>query len=265
MRETILTSLREIEEEFGVKILYACESGSRSWQLHSERSDYDVRFIYVHKKVAYLTIDPVGIGKKRDVIELPIDDLLDVSGWELTKALRLFRKSNPPLMEWLHSKIIYFQAYSTIEKMKDLSKMVFAPDSCLHHYLNMATHNERIYIQGEQVEIKDYLKVLRPLLAAKWIETFNQFPPLEFPTLLNRLVPEGVIKHEINLLLKGKLNGADQAVKPKAVLNQFITSETTRLREFTKTLTHDLPDPTPLLDDLFRTTLEEIELSNAQN
>ena len=59
----------------------------------------------------YLSIDA-----KRDVIELPIDDSLDISGWELTKALRLFRKSNPPLLEWLSSGTVYYEAYSLAEK-----------------------------------------------------------------------------------------------------------------------------------------------------
>lgn len=75
----------------------------------------------------------MGIGKKRDVIELPLNDLLDITGWELTKALRLFRKSNPPLMEWLKSGIVYYQSFSTIYQMKELSKIIFSPNSCLHH------------------------------------------------------------------------------------------------------------------------------------
>src|SRR5699024_2378147 len=141
LKETILKSLLKIEEDFNVKILYAVESGSRAWEFPSKDSDYDVRFIYVHRKENYLTIDQMGIGEKRDVIELPINDLLDISGWELTKALRLFRKSNPPLMEWLHSRIVYYQAFSTIDQMKELSKNIFAPSSCLHHYLNMARNN----------------------------------------------------------------------------------------------------------------------------
>jgi hypothetical protein len=31
-------------------------------------------------------------------LEYPADDLLDFSGWELRKALLIFRKSNPPLL-----------------------------------------------------------------------------------------------------------------------------------------------------------------------
>ena len=102
MKDIIISKLAQIENDFKVKILYACESGSRAWGFASPDSDYDVRFIYVHNKSHYLSID-----EHRDVIELPINEVLDINGWDLRKALRLFRKSNGPLYEWLQSPIIY--------------------------------------------------------------------------------------------------------------------------------------------------------------
>ena len=62
-------ALDRIDTEETVKILYACESGSRAWGFESQDSDYDVRFIYVRPAAWYLTIQ-----HKRDVIEKPIDD-----------------------------------------------------------------------------------------------------------------------------------------------------------------------------------------------
>jgi len=47
VRAVILTRLSAIEAEYGVRVLYACESGSRGWGFASPDSDYDVRFIYV--------------------------------------------------------------------------------------------------------------------------------------------------------------------------------------------------------------------------
>ncbi len=259
MIETIIKTLKKIEIDHNVKILYVCESGSRAWEFPSKDSDYDVRFIYIHRQDDYLTIDQIGVGKKRDVIELPINEVLDVTGWELTKALKLFRKSNPPLMEWLHSGIVYYKAYSTIDQMKELSKTIFAPHSCLHHYLNMASKNFREFLQGDDVKIKKYFYVLRPVLAAKWIEQFNEFPPLEFSTLLESLVPDGEIKHEIHILLKRKMDGEELDLEPRIeVINQFLNEEITRLREFTNTLNISIPDFTQILDKLFRDTLEEV-------
>jgi len=45
MKEKITKKLSIIEKEYSVKIIYACESGSRAWGFESQDSDYDVRFI----------------------------------------------------------------------------------------------------------------------------------------------------------------------------------------------------------------------------
>jgi predicted nucleotidyltransferase len=104
MHAAIQTALHALQEEEGVRILYACESGSRAWGFPSRDSDYDVRFIYVRRREWYLSID---LERRRDVIERPVSDQLDLSGWDLRKALQLLRKSNPPLLEWLSSPIVY--------------------------------------------------------------------------------------------------------------------------------------------------------------
>ena len=259
MKATILKTLKQIELEYDVKILYACESGSRAWGFPSKDSDYDVRFIYVHKPEYYLSIDPVGVGKKRDVIELPINDLLDVTGWELTKALKLFRKSNPPLLEWMNSGIVYYQAFTTIQQMKRLSQSVFTPNSCLYHYLNMANNNFREYLKSDTVRIKKYFYVLRPVLAARWIEAYNEFPPMEFQTLVEKMIPEGELKTEINVLLERKLSGDELDLEPRIdVIHSFLETELLRLMEYAKTVTQDSEDPTTQLDQLFRNTLNEV-------
>jgi len=89
----IISFLRSIEKEKNIRILYACESGSRAWGFPSADSDYDVRFVYVQPVKRYLSLQ-----KPRDVIEITADGKLDVSGWDLQKALLLLRKSNPPLL-----------------------------------------------------------------------------------------------------------------------------------------------------------------------
>ncbi len=98
-QEEIIKRLQEIEINEDVRVIYACESGSRAWGFASEDSDYDVRFIYAHPKDWYLSI-----LDQSDVIETPVVDQLDIQGWDIRKALRLFRKSNPPLLEWLRSR-----------------------------------------------------------------------------------------------------------------------------------------------------------------
>ncbi|MEM6906851.1 MAG: nucleotidyltransferase domain-containing protein, partial [Pseudomonadota bacterium] len=100
MRAEIMAKLTGIERDFGVRILFAIESGSRAWGFPSPDSDYDVRFVYVHPTDWYLSLTP-----GRDVIELPIRDDLDIGGWDLRKALNLLLKPNPVMLEWLSSPI----------------------------------------------------------------------------------------------------------------------------------------------------------------
>src|ERR1043166_5445755 len=146
-------ALTDIEQTEAVRVLYAVESGSRAWGFESTDSDYDVRFLYVRPRDWYLSID---VETKRDTIEKPITDDLDVSGWDLRKALKLFRKSNPPLLEWLQSPIVYLERFSTAVRLRELTKEYFSPKSCLHHYLHMAEGNFRQYLQTEIVRLKKY-------------------------------------------------------------------------------------------------------------
>ena len=50
MKPIIINKLKEIEDKYNVKILFAIESGSRAWGFPSTDSDYDVRFIYKRKE-----------------------------------------------------------------------------------------------------------------------------------------------------------------------------------------------------------------------
>ena len=256
--ELIESKLKEIEEMYHVKILYAVESGSRAWGFPSKDSDYDVRFIYIHQPSWYLAIDPQGVGAKRDVIELPINDLLDISGWELTKALRLFRKSNPPLLEWMRSNIIYFQEDIFIDRLRSLESEVFHPNANLYHYLNMAKNNYREYLQGAEVKIKKYFYVLRPILACKWIEKHQTIPPIDFQELVQAIVPNGKLKDAIEQLLKRKMIGDELDLEPRIqVINAFLDREIAHLEAYAKTVSVEIEDPTRKLDELFRLTLKE--------
>jgi hypothetical protein len=48
-RTAIEQALANIEREHDVRILFACESGSRGWGFSSPDSDYDARFVYLHR------------------------------------------------------------------------------------------------------------------------------------------------------------------------------------------------------------------------
>lgn len=252
MKDLIVEKIREIELQHNVKILFAVESGSRAWGFPSQDSDYDVRFVYIRHPEWYLSIDD-----KRDVIEVPINDMLDINGWDIRKALKLFRKSNPPLLEWLVSEIIYDEAFGFKEELLRLRHQVFSPRASLHHYLSMAKGNFRQYLQGEQVKIKKYFYVLRPILACKWIEKYNTNPPILFQELVSDLVTDEQLKHEIDDLLKRKMAGEELDLENRvAVINDYIDKEIEHLTAFANSYNSELDDPTELLDQLYRKYLK---------
>ncbi|MBY8913464.1 nucleotidyltransferase domain-containing protein [Bacillus sp. YC2] len=253
MKQRIIEELKRIETHFGVKVLYAVESGSRAWGFPSRDSDYDVRFLYVPKKEWYFSIET-----QRDVIEEPIHDLLDISGWELRKALRLFKKSNPPLLEWLSSDIVYYEAYSAADQLRRLKNRAFSPEASVYHYLNMAKRNVKNELQGSEVKIKKYFYVLRPILACRWIEKFGSVPPMAFSVLADALLTDEKLISEINTLLIRKKSGDELAAEQRnTVIHAFIDEEIERLSQYAKTIKTVKTDITQELNQLLIQTVEE--------
>ena len=86
VEQEIVDYLRSLESEHEIRVLYAVESGSRAWGFPSPDSDFDIRFIYVHPRDWYLSVQ-----QKRDVVEAMVDPDLDFAGWDLRKTLSLLR------------------------------------------------------------------------------------------------------------------------------------------------------------------------------
>ena len=252
--DAVLQQLHEIEVKHGVRVLYACESGSRAWGFASADSDYDVRFIYSHPQEWYLSID---LEHRRDVIEMPIDSELDISGWDLRKALKLFRKSNPALLEWLGSPIVYREQGSLAARLRELSPDSISPVKCRYHYMHMAQGNFRDYLKGPQVRLKKYLYVLRPILAVNWIDAGYGVAPTEFGKLVDAIVQENELRRAINDLLEAKKQGFEQSVGPRIEpISRFIESEMERLITTDPENAKSAGDPHKL-NELFRAILSE--------
>lgn len=224
MRAQIMEALRNIELTHDVTVLFACESGSRGWGFASPDSDYDVRFIYVNRLPWYLTVAP-----RRDVIEVPISGDLDINGWDLRKALGLMRESNPTLLEWLRSPIVYRDDAVAMPRFRALSEAVFSNARSWHHYSSMAKKNFREHLQADEVRYKKYLYVLRPLLAARWIRSRAGVPPMRFADLAQHTldpVRDEALIAEINALLEVKMRAGEAATSPRwPGIHAFIEAE----------------------------------------
>ncbi len=199
MKDIILKELETIEAQNDVRIILAAESGSRAWGFPSKDSDYDVRFIYVNRPDWYLSI-----AEKRGVIDLPVDDVLDINGWDLRKALQLMRKSNSPLFEWLSSQIQYRLWPEAFERLQALARIAFLPETACHHYLSMAKSSISKYEGGNRVKLKTYMYAVRPVLCCQWIIRHLTHPPMRIEDLLVEVAEDRPFRDRMADLIEQK-------------------------------------------------------------
>lgn len=248
MKNLILDRLKELETEHNIKMLYACESGSRGWGFASPNSDWDVRFIYVHTKDWYLSID-----ESKDMLDFAIDaNELDLTGWELRKTLRLFRGSNASPFEWLQSPIVYLDPYDFKSKLWNLTSDYFKPRSAAFHYLGLAKSSSKKGLVDGQMDIKKYFYVLRPLLAAYWICNKKTAPPMEFAPLLEQIKSEETLYAAIRALTERKIAAQEgDFTAPVPIIQDFIHKNLAELGAKAKELPAEQGNNTKL-NTLFR-------------
>jgi uncharacterized protein len=247
MQNRIKQKLKEVEQHHLVHILYACESGSRAWGFPSPNSDYDVRFIYVHPFNKYLSID-----EPLSHLSLPIDDELDLHGWDLKKSLQLIRKSNTTPFEWLQSPIIYQQNAPIARSLWQLCPDFFNGRGNIFHYLGIAKSALQS-LDGEQIGIKKLFYVLRPLLCAKWCLEKQQIAPMTIAPLLT-LIPSD-LKNKIEQLITYKATVVESS--PIVIDSAILSFIEQTINEITNRV-HSVPErrfKTGKLDDMFMQTL----------
>lgn len=253
MEREIDEKLTQLEREFGIHILLAVESGSRAWGFASPDSDWDVRFIYTKPLAHYLSVN-----ERRDVMEFPHKwPPLDLSGWDLKKALKLLSKSNPPLIEWLTSTQIY--RFSPIaQELQNMVAKYFNPRAAIYHYLHMANGNFRMYLQLEQVRTKKYFYVIRPLLACEEIERSDSWPPValfELIKLSKSLANNPEVRDRILELHQRKIEGDELATGPRInALDIWIRERLEHFSEVARTTTK-YEKPLDDLDEFFYRSL----------
>ena len=226
-----------------VRILYACESGSRAWGFASSDSDYDVCFIYVRDEKDYLCLN-----EKRDVIEWELNEKFDITGWDLKKALKLAKSSNPSFFEWLKSPIIYKTSSDWVDFINDFSfSHYFNTKKAVFHYLSIANkHIKRYFAENKTlVNQKKYFYIIRSILCAKFIIYASQnnaqskIPPIQIEKLLPFVENEKVLSIIKNLI--EKKNKMPEKLLGKRILEldkwifetlDFVTSEVQKLNDY---------------------------------
>lgn len=184
--EAIAQYIARLENEHDVTVLLACETGSRAWGFPSPDSDYDVRLIYQHKTDWYVTLT-----EAKDTIDIMYDNNeVDLSGWELRKALRLLHKSNAPLLERIQSPIIYKQDDAFVKHINDVAELCYSKIATMHHYLSMAKKCLADIEEQPEYKLKRFFYGLRAATVCLWILEKDAIPPTHFPSMLTQLAAQ---------------------------------------------------------------------------
>ena len=246
VRNIILNELKELEKKENIKILFAVESGSRAWGFESKDSDYDVRFVYVRPLEWYMSI-----SKRKNTLEVMINEDLDFAGWDLNKAVELLAKSNPPLGEWLNSSIVYTEKDNIIAEFDKLFDKYLRENALVYHYLSMASKDMETLREKREIKLKKYFYMLRSLLASKWVMLYHEKPPILLSELLT-LVKNEAIQREVGKLLEIKKAG-DESTKivGNEIINEFIFDTKKEVEKMVKEIPNSKNTDLKFLDKFF--------------
>lgn len=218
MEEKIRLKLEDLEKEKGIRILFAVESGSRIWGMQSKNSDYDVRGVYYRPLNDYLTVRP-----KREIIEFTSEDkMIDIVLFDIFKFSKLLSSSNPNLIDWLSSDIIYKGKIPT--EYSDFAHNQFNPITLYHHYKSMAKTNYMKYIHsGALVTYKKYLYVFRGLVNSMYVSQFKEIAPIKIEDAIRKVnIPENIREEMLRIIDLKKKGEEQQPVERIKLLDDFI-------------------------------------------
>ena len=253
IRTAIADRLDRMEAEHEMTVLYACESGSRAWGFPSTDSDYDVRFVYVHPRDWYLSIN---LERRDDTIDPPLEDDIDLHGWDLRKALQLFRNANPTLLEWLRSPLVYREDEAMTPRWRGLVPEYYMPGAVGPAYHGMARSIAEQNLDAEPISHKAYLYVLRALLAVRWVEQDRGPVPVEFNRLADAADLDADLRAAIDALLDRKRAGAEQDAGPRRpTIHAFVEAELERQDDLQFSKPENRPGLEPL-NAFFRSALD---------
>jgi len=229
MREKIKTICRSLEKEDGIRVLFAVENGSRAWRMDSKDSDFDVRFVFVRPVESY-----IQINKPVEVINVFYDKdgkpcraenaFIDISGFDVFKFVRMLSSSNPTMIEWLVSDIVYYGEQDEVFRRFALKN--FNQTALYHHYKSMCKSNYVKYLKSKAlVTYKKYLYAYRGLVNAKWVVYKNSVPPIIFADTLKGMkdiIPDNVLE-KLNHIIKLKSRGEEKDIISNIVkLDEYI-------------------------------------------
>jgi len=253
VHSVIAEHLANLMQQYGCRLLFAGESGSRAWGLHAPDSDYDVRCIYSHPAHWYLSIEDL-----RESIETVFPDDIDIAGYELRKALRLFSTCNIPINEQIQNPVSYDCDPLFVECLRALIPTYFNRKRALFHYANIAAQTIP-QVQGVRIVLHRVFYIIRPLLACEWIEKYVSMPPTEFQKLLDADLLTLPLLNEITDIMQQKVTTVMGDRKSLQLSKELLYWMTESLARHQETLQFLPPSPMTTsfepLNELFRSSI----------
>ena len=223
VQKRVISEIEKIEKENDIHIILCVEAGSRAWDLPSQDSDYDIRFIYAYPPNKYVTVDPMP-----EEIKLH-DGILDIHGVDLRGAFRLAVKNEPSIYEWLESEIVYKEDFDLSWIIREAASIALDPPAlarCYYGIANRTFNNDIKWV--DHVKIKKYLYCLRAILCATYILDTRQPVPLRLDSLLEYSPYE--TQDEIKRLMAEKGETIDNAIMDKKyALEEQVSDQLSKL------------------------------------
>ena len=233
--------LHELEEKHNIKILMAVNYGSRSFGYASAESDWDVRFIYVHRPEWYFSI-----VKEEDTIEMMLEEeYLDIEGYDLKKALLLLAKTNPIESDWLHSKDYFIVDESFMEAMLTFEAQCYNSHHAMYHFYSISVKHNQRYLD-EKVTLKRFIYYMRGLLSCRWVEQHKSHPPVNVDELIDATIMDNIsVRRKAHHILELKRTGKSHDM---AVVDKELSDYVFGMQKYYETLLPDYLDTKPQAD-----------------
>jgi len=224
MKDTIKEELQQFEEEYGITIISARDTGSRAWNLESEDSDYDVSFIYIQDHADYIT--PSGYKQNIDR-ESKTDYDIEYNSWNLDRFLALLKNSNPSAIEMLQSQEVYYEPYNKyMWDLEEEARNNFKPLALMMHHHNLAKNQYKRYLENrKKMTVKRHLYAIRSLMYREYVRKNKELPSIDFTEFLekNGNVLDGWASH--NRVIRRMANQKKNGYGKKQVSDTTITKK----------------------------------------
>lgn len=206
--------LEKIEKENDVKIVFACEAGSRIYGYDNETSDFDIRFIYIRKKEKYFQFD--------DTEELVIrgsQKNVEYIGFDIKKALKNISEKKMEIWAWFKSPIIYINT----EKAHRIQKILpeyFARRELFFLYLGYCNKVEKMEVD-KPFKIKNFILPALKLVALSQYARTGKFPKSENISFMEQECENDPLMKHITELAEIRKEGTEYYESPE-ILKMFL-------------------------------------------